>query len=136
MSPPFGLSITRCKIVVVRFVNKPVCSAQVKPPGCGVAGTDHWVPFLYVRRCAVFAIDNPPMPLQRQSRVWERSKLVSHPHAPPFLEEFDEAAFLGDEGVDAGGFGVEVVSDRPLLSERWYRYRHTADIRCGNGFIG
>ena len=34
-------------------------------------------------------------------------------------EEVDEAAFLGDEGVDAGGFGVEVVSDRPLLGERW-----------------
>ena len=35
---------------------------------------------------------------------------------PSFFEEFDHAAFLGDEGVDAVGFGVEVVSDRPLLS--------------------
>ncbi|MCQ3807752.1 MAG: hypothetical protein OXB92_16070 [Acidimicrobiaceae bacterium] len=32
-------------------------------------------------------------------------------------EEVDEVAFLGDEGVDAGGFGVEVVSNRPLCTD-------------------
>ena len=30
------------------------------------------------------------------------------------FEEFDHAASFGDEGVDAGGFGVEEVSDRCL----------------------
>ena len=35
----------------------------------------------------------------------------------PLVEEFYHAAFLGDEGVDADGFGVEVVSNRPLLGQ-------------------
>ena len=34
------------------------------------------------------------------------------------IEHLDHAALLGDEGVDAGGFGVEVVGDRPLLCGR------------------
>ncbi len=34
------------------------------------------------------------------------------------LEQLDHAALLGDEGVDAGGLGVEVVGDRPLSVER------------------
>jgi hypothetical protein len=36
-----------------------------------------------------------------------------------FFEEFDEALLFGDEGVDAGGFGVQVVRNRPLLFEWW-----------------
>ena len=54
---------------------------------------------------------------------------------PPFFEEGDEAAFFGDEGVDAGGFGVEVVSDRPLLPQRRHRHlnvcRSPQSISCG-----
>ena len=48
---------------------------------------------------------------------------------PTLVEEFDHAAFLGDEGVDAAGFGVEVVSDRPLLSKRRDPYAKIAEFR-------
>ena len=45
---------------------------------------------------------------------WSR-KLYLDELLPSVAKKFDHAAFLGDEGVDAGGFDVEVVSDRPLL---------------------
>ena len=34
---------------------------------------------------------------------------------PLFLQEFDEAGFLGDQGVDAGGFAVDGGNDLNLL---------------------
>ena len=55
--------------------------------------------------------------LQRRFSVsgGEISNVGLYGARPALAEEFDHAAFLGDEGVDAAGFGVEVISDRPLL---------------------
>ena len=44
----------------------------------------------------------------------------------PLFEEVDELLLLGDQGVDAGGLGVQVVGDRPLLGQRWERTRASA----------
>jgi hypothetical protein len=44
-------------------------------------------------------------------------------------EEVDHAALLGDEGVDAGGLGVEVVGNRPLL-------RHSLTRSPRRGVLG
>ena len=48
-------------------------------------------------------------------------EVVIHETLIVFIQEFDHTAFLGDEGVDAAGFGVEVVSDRPLLGQSSHR---------------
>ena len=42
---------------------------------------------------------------------------------PARFEEFDMAALLGDESVDATGLDVKVVGDRSLLMKARYRKR-------------
>ncbi len=44
---------------------------------------------------------------------------IDHRPLLPLLEGESKLALLGDEGVDAAGFGVEEVGDRPLLSWGW-----------------
>ena len=36
-----------------------------------------------------------------------------------FFQQFDEAGFLGDQGVDASSFAVEYGSDNCLLRQAW-----------------
>jgi hypothetical protein len=37
-----------------------------------------------------------------------------------FFQEFNEAGFLGDQGIDPFGFSVESRSDQCLIAEAWY----------------
>ncbi len=66
---------------------------------------------------------------QSEANTEVRERLVECSLAPLF-EEVDELLLLGDQGVDAGGLGVQVVGDRPLLGQRWQG--HLMDVEVSS----
>ncbi len=68
-------------------------------------------------------------PAYSDIRTASANGLVDCP-PPPLVEEFDHAALLGDECVDAGGLGVDEVSDCSLLGERPIGHGKRSDTFC------
>ena len=76
--------------------------------------------------------DGPIGNVEAGTSNWVKSP--KHTYTPLFsiahAKETHELALLGDEGVDAGGLGVEEVGDGPLRQRWWSRQTQVVEALC------